>query len=62
MREISVNEIIPIIRSLCMDANYNLGEDVLKAFEHGIESDESPVAKEILKELKENAGISRDEH
>ncbi|OHD72407.1 MAG: fumarate hydratase [Spirochaetes bacterium RBG_16_49_21] len=61
MREISVNEIIPVIRNLCMDANYNLGEDVLDAFDRGIEKDESPVAKEVLKELKENARISREE-
>ncbi len=61
MREISTNEIIPVVRDLCMNANYNLGQDVLDAFDRGIESDESPVAKEILKELKENARISRDE-
>jgi fumarate hydratase subunit alpha len=61
MREISINEIIPVIRDLCMDANYNLGQDVLDAFDRGIASDESPVAKEVLKELKENARISREE-
>jgi fumarate hydratase subunit alpha len=61
MREISIDEIIPRIRDLCMDANYNLGQDVLDAFDRGIKSDESPVAKEVLKELKENARISRDE-
>ena len=61
MREISIDEIIPRIRDLCMDANYNLGQDVLDAFDRGIKSDESPVAKEVLKELEENARISRDE-
>lgn len=61
MREISTAEIIPVIRDLCMDANYNLGQDVLDAFDRGIATDESPVAREVLKELKENARISRDE-
>lgn len=61
MREISTSEIIPVIRDLCMDANYNLGQDVLDAFDRGIATDESPVAKEVLRELKENARISRDE-
>lgn len=61
MREISTGEIIPVIRDLCMDANYNLGQDILDAFDRGIASDESPVAREVLKELKENARISRDE-
>lgn len=61
MREVSVNEIIPVVKDLCMNANYDLGDDVLKAFDRGIEKDESPVAKEVLKELKENAEISKNE-
>ena len=61
MREISINEIIPVVKDLCMNANYNLGEDVLNAFDKGIETDESPVAKEVLTELKENARISKEE-
>jgi len=61
MREISIDEIIPVIGDLCTDANYNLGEDVLAAFDRGIENDESPVAKEVMKELKENARIAREE-
>jgi fumarate hydratase subunit alpha len=62
MREISIKEIVPVIRELCMDTNYNLGQDVLAAFDRGIETDEAPVAKEVLRELKENARISREEH
>ncbi len=61
MREISVNDIIPVVRDLCMDANYNLGKDVLDAFDRGIDHDESLVAKEVLKELVENAELSRNE-
>lgn len=61
MREVSTSKIIEVIRDLCMDANYNLGSDVLEAFDRGIERDESPVAKEVLKELKQNAKISQDE-
>jgi len=61
MREISVDEIIPKIRDICLDANYNLGQDVLDAFDRGIKTDESPVAREVLKELEENARISREE-
>ncbi|MCU0822133.1 MAG: fumarate hydratase [Spirochaetes bacterium] len=61
MREVSVKEIIPVVRDLCMNANFDLGKDVLDAFDRGIKNDESPVAKEVLKELKENAEISRNE-
>ncbi len=61
MRDVSVKEIIPVVRDLCMNANFDLGKDVLDAFDRGIKNDESPVAKEVLKELKENAEISKKE-
>ena len=61
MREVSVNEIIPVVRDLFIEANFDLGRDVLDAFDRAIQSDESPVAKEVLGELKENARISREE-
>ncbi len=42
-----------------MDANYNLGKDVLHALACSCELEESPVAKEVFGELLENAGIAR---
>jgi fumarate hydratase subunit alpha len=62
MREIQTSQITKVIRDLFIDANYNLGADVLTAFDRGIATDESPVAREVLKELKENARIAREEH
>ncbi len=44
-----------------MDANYNLEGDVLDALRIAIEKEESAVAKQILKELIENAKISKEE-
>jgi fumarate hydratase subunit alpha len=61
MREVQAAEISKAVRDLFIDANCNLGEDVLAAFDRGIATDESPVAKEVLRELKENARIARDE-
>jgi fumarate hydratase subunit alpha len=61
MREVQTSEIIRAVRDLFIDANCNLGEDVLAAYDRAIETDESPVAKEVLRELKENARIARDE-
>jgi len=61
MREVQASEITRAVRDLFIDANCNLGEDVLAAFDRGIATDESPVAKEVLRELKENARIARDE-
>jgi fumarate hydratase subunit alpha len=61
MREVQAAAITKAVRDLFIDANCNLGEDVLAAFDRAIEKDESPVAKEVIRELKENARIARDE-
>jgi fumarate hydratase subunit alpha len=61
MREVQASEITRAVKDLFIDANCNLGEDVLAAFDRGIATDESPVAREVLRELKANARIARDE-
>lgn len=61
MREVQAAEITKAVRDLFIDANCNLGEDVLAAFDRAIATDESPVAREVICELKENARIARDE-
>jgi fumarate hydratase subunit alpha len=61
MREIDVRLITGKIRSLCMEANTDLGEDVLQALDRAMAEEESPLGVEILKELKENARIAREE-
>jgi fumarate hydratase subunit alpha len=49
------------VRDLCIRANTDLGEDVLQAFDRAMKTEESPLGIEILKELKENARIAKDE-
>ena len=61
MREINVKLITEKVRSLCMEANTDLGEDVIQAFDRAMKKEESPLAVEILKELKENARIAKEE-
>ena len=61
LREISTEEIIKVVRDLCIDANYNLGDDVLRAFDQAIEKEDSGTGTEVLKELIENARIAREE-
>ncbi|MBW1690157.1 MAG: fumarate hydratase [Deltaproteobacteria bacterium] len=60
-RQISVDEITSVVKQLCIDANYNLVEDVLSALDKAIEEEESPTAREVLKELIENATIAQQE-
>jgi fumarate hydratase subunit alpha len=61
VREISAQQITETVKDLCMEANYYLGEDVLRAFDQALEHEKSDTGKEILKELKENARIAREE-
>jgi fumarate hydratase subunit alpha len=62
MREINVTLITEKVRDLCMKANTDLGEDVLQAFDRAMAKEESPLGVEILKELKENARIAKEEN
>ncbi len=61
MREINAKQITEVVKKLCVDANFYLGEDVLQAFDRGEKMEESPVGKEVFAQLKENARIAREE-
>jgi fumarate hydratase subunit alpha len=61
MREIHVDEIRDNVARICIDAAYNLSEDVLTAFDRAIETETSPAARELMELLKENARIAKDE-
>ncbi|HEX9911653.1 MAG TPA: fumarate hydratase, partial [candidate division Zixibacteria bacterium] len=59
MREISVKDIISTVKDLCIDANYNLGEDVEKALKEGYQKEESLTSKETLGQILENINIDK---
>jgi len=61
IREISTREIIKVVRDLSMDANYNLGNDVLLALNQALEKEDPGTAREVIKELIENARIARED-
>ncbi len=61
MRQIPTQKIIASVKEAAIRANFELGEDVLQAFENALEHEESPVGKEILDQLRENARIAREE-
>jgi len=61
MREINVNLISDVLTEMCQEANYYLSDDVTRAFQKGFEKEESPVGREIFKQLLENARIAREE-
>ncbi|OIP97436.1 MAG: fumarate hydratase [Syntrophobacteraceae bacterium CG2_30_61_12] len=61
MREIHVDTITAAVRDLCIQANTQLGADMLQAFDRALAVEPSPTGREILTRLKENAQIARDE-
>jgi len=61
MREIHVNEIISALERLFIDANINLPDNVCKALEKAEEKEESPIGREVIRELINNADLARNE-
>lgn len=62
MREIEVNEIIDAVRELCIKANCVLNDDVYNALEAAKSTEKSPIGKEILCQLTDNADIAKNEN
>lgn len=61
MRNIETSVITETVKRLCMEANYHLGDDVLNALKKFESIEESPLAKDILRQIIENAGIAHTE-
>ncbi|MCK4306684.1 fumarate hydratase [candidate division WOR-3 bacterium] len=61
MRDVNTEEIIDVVAHLCMDANYNLPDDVLDTIKKAKEKEDSPTGKAILDEIIENNRIAREE-
>jgi len=61
MREIHVDDIRDNVAQICIEAAYNLSEDVLTAFDRAVETETAPSAREIIELLKENARVAREE-
>jgi fumarate hydratase subunit alpha len=61
MREVDVGEITSAVKNLSMETNYYLGDDVIEALRAAREKEESPLGKEIINQILENARIAGDE-
>ena len=61
MRSIPFATIKAKIKEACIETNYILGEDVIKSFQRALDQEESPLGREILSQLIENARIAREE-
>jgi fumarate hydratase subunit alpha len=59
LREIQAQEIARKVAELFVEANYNLTEDVLASIKNAAQTEESPVAREALEQIVQNAGIAK---
>ncbi len=61
MREIKANAITQAVAELCQQANFELNEDVLSALKQAQQTEESPLGRQVLSQLLENAQIAQQE-
>jgi len=61
MREIRAKDVTATVARLCVEANCNLGDDVLQALIKAREAEPSPTARVALDQIIENARIAREE-
>ncbi len=59
MREIHVSSVTDAVKKLCMEANYALEPDMLRAFDRALGTERSAAGKQVLQILKDNAQLAR---
>jgi fumarate hydratase subunit alpha len=60
LREIEADAVTEAVRDLCIEANTRLPEDHLEALRKALDEEESPLGREVLERLLENAEVARE--
>ncbi len=60
MREIHVNTISGAVRDLCIEVNHRMQPDMLAALEQARDAEESPLGRNVLEQILENARVARE--
>src|SRR5204862_82271 len=58
VREVHVSAITDTIKKLYMEANWNLGGEMLRAFDQALTTERSPAGRQVLQILKQNAEMA----
>jgi fumarate hydratase subunit alpha len=58
VRDLDVHAITAAVKTMCITANYDLPQDVYDALVQAKQAEESPVGREVLGQLVENADIA----
>jgi len=62
MREINNSHVIELVEKLCIDANCYLNKDIEQELSRRLERENSPLGKNVIEAIIENAKIAREEH
>ena len=58
MREVNAKQITEVVKKMCIDSNYYLTEDVLRALDEGEKKEESPVGKEVFQQISPSGAFT----
>ncbi len=61
MREIEYSEVVDAVKNMIITTATNLPEDTYDALKEAMEKEKSPVSKEVIRQLLENADIAKNE-
>ncbi len=61
MRTIEYKKIVDAVKEMCLEANYDLPQDVVDGFKKAMAKEGSPLGKSILEQCLKNAQIAKDE-
>ncbi len=61
MRDFDVAQIRDVVKQLCIESNYYLGDDVKKRLQTCLDEEESPTGREVIQKIIENAEIACSE-
>lgn len=61
MKNIDVKKVTEEVSRLCQEANFFLPDDILNALKKGRQTEESPLGKQTLDQILENAKMAADE-
>jgi fumarate hydratase subunit alpha len=61
LREINICDVIDVVKRLCIEANYNISEDIRSSIEKAIYEEKKELPKEILNKILQNAQIAKAE-
>jgi fumarate hydratase subunit alpha len=61
MREIAYEDVVKAVRDIILHCGTDLPQDTYDALKEAMEKEKSPVSKEVIRQILENADIAKDE-